>query len=145
MKLRKFQVEGIVGHLQVGIMNLNNGLKWFFFLFSLLQHICLIKLDILLKYIYTHTHTHTHTYTHIHIYIYTYVYIHIYIKLVTLVIMKVVIQQNSLSVDDNIYIYIFTNLISTSIHGTRKKRKKPCQEQEIKVFRITAQGKKKKL
>ena len=39
-----------------------------------------------------------------------------------------------------IYIYIFTNLISTSIHGTRKK--KPGQEQEIKVSRITAQGKK---
>ena len=40
--------------------------------------------------------------------------------------------------------YIFTNLISTGIHGTRKKQKKPCQEQEIKVSRITAQGKKKK-
>ena len=25
----------------------------------------------------------------------------------------------------DIYIYIFTNLISTSIHGTRKKQKKP--------------------
>ena len=43
-----------------------------------------------------------------------------------------------------IYIYIFTNLISTSIHGTRKNKKKP-QEQEIKVSRITARGKKKKL
>ena len=43
-----------------------------------------------------------------------------------------------------IYIYIFTNLISTSIHGTRKKQKKTGQEQEIKVSRITAQGKKKK-
>ena len=40
--------------------------------------------------------------------------------------------------------YIFTNLISTSIHGTRKKKakKKPRQEQEIKVSRITARGKK---
>ena len=45
-----------------------------------------------------------------------------------------------------IYIYIFTSLISTSIHGTRKKQKKnPGQEQEIKVSRITAQGKKKKI
>ena len=43
-----------------------------------------------------------------------------------------------------IYIYIYTNLISTSIHGTRKKQKNPGQEQEIKVSRITAQGKKKK-
>ena len=43
-----------------------------------------------------------------------------------------------------IYIYIFTNLISTSIHGTRKKKKNPGQEQEIKVSRITAQGKKEK-
>ena len=41
----------------------------------------------------------------------------------------------------------FTNLISTSIHGTRKKnwKKKTRQEQEIKVSWITAQGKKKKL
>ena len=45
-----------------------------------------------------------------------------------------------------IYIYIFTNLLSTSIHGTRKKkRKKTRQEQEIKVSRITARGKKKKI
>ena len=44
-----------------------------------------------------------------------------------------------------IYIYIFTNLISTSIHGTRKKRKKTRQEQEIKVSRITARGKKEKI
>ena len=46
------------------------------------------------------------------------------------------------------YIYIFTNLISTSNHGTRKKkknRKNPRQEQEIKVSRITARGKKKKI
>ena len=41
-------------------------------------------------------------------------------------------------------IYIFTNLISTSIHGI-EKTKKPGQEQEIKVPRITAQGKKKKV
>ena len=41
---------------------------------------------------------------------------------------------------------MYTNLISTSIHGTRKKkRKKPRQEQEIKISRITARGKKKKL
>ena len=46
-----------------------------------------------------------------------------------------------------IYIYIYTNLISISIHGTRKKktRKNPRQEQEIKVSRITARGKKKKI
>ena len=43
-----------------------------------------------------------------------------------------------------IHIYIFTNLISTNIHGTRKKQKTPGQEQEIKVSRITAQGKRKK-
>ena len=42
------------------------------------------------------------------------------------------------------FIYIYTNLISTSIHGTRKKRKKKRQEQEIKISRITARGKKKK-
>ncbi len=41
-----------------------------------------------------------------------------------------------------IYIYIYTNLISTSIHGTRKNEKKTRQEQEIKVSRITARGKK---
>ena len=35
-----------------------------------------------------------------------------------------------------IYIYILTNLISTSIHGTRKKKAR--QKQEIKVSRITA-------
>ena len=39
----------------------------------------------------------------------------------------------------------FTNLISTSIHGTRKKRKKTRQEQEIKVSRITAPGEKEKI
>ena len=38
-----------------------------------------------------------------------------------------------------------TNLISTSIHGIGKKQKNPAQEQEIKVPRITAQGKKKKV
>ena len=54
------------------------------------------------------------------LYIYIYIYIYIYT-----------------------YIYIFTNQISTSSHGTRKKQKKPGQEQEIKVSRITAQGKKK--
>ena len=43
-----------------------------------------------------------------------------------------------------IYTYIFTNLISTSIHGTRKKEKKTRQEQEIRVSRIAAWGKKKK-
>ena len=47
----------------------------------------------------------------------------------------------SFSVDE---MYIFTNLISTSIHGTRKKEKKNRQEQEIRVSRITARGKKKK-
>ena len=36
-------------------------------------------------------------------------------------------------------------MISTSIHGTRKKKEKNRQEQEIKVSRITAQGKKKKM
>ena len=44
----------------------------------------------------------------------------------------------------DIYIYIFTNLISTSIHGYQKKRKKTRQEQEIKISRITARGKRKK-
>ena len=43
-----------------------------------------------------------------------------------------------------IYIYIFTNLISTSINGT-PHHKKTCQEQEIKISRITNQGKKKKI
>ena len=44
-----------------------------------------------------------------------------------------------------LYIYIFTNLISTSIHGTRKRRKKTHQEQEIKVSWITARGEKEKI
>ena len=39
------------------------------------------------------------------------------------------------------YIYIFTNLISTSIHGTRKKK----NEKNPEVSRITTQGKKKKI
>ena len=39
-----------------------------------------------------------------------------------------------------IYIYIFTNLISTSIHGIRKKNR----QEDIKVSRITARGKRKK-
>ena len=42
-------------------------------------------------------------------------------------------------------VYVFTNLISTSIQGTRKKQKNPGQEQEIKISRITTQGKKKKV
>ena len=41
--------------------------------------------------------------------------------------------------------YIFTNQLSTSIHGTRKKQKNPGQEQEKKISRITVQGKKKKV
>ena len=50
----------------------------------------------------------------------------------------------------NIYIYIyidiFTNLISTSIHGYQKKRKKKTRlEQEMKISRITARGKRKKI
>ena len=44
-----------------------------------------------------------------------------------------------------IYIYIFTNQLSTSIHGTRKKQKNPGQEQEKKISRITVQRKKKKV
>ena len=42
-----------------------------------------------------------------------------------------------------LYIYIFTNLLSTSIHGYQKKEK-AHQEQEIKISRITARAKKKK-
>ena len=41
-------------------------------------------------------------------------------------------------------VFIFTNQLSTSIHGTRKKQKTPGQEQEIKISRITVQRKKKK-
>ena len=41
-----------------------------------------------------------------------------------------------------IYIYIYTNLISTSIPGYKKKKIR--QEQEVKISRITARGKKKK-
>ena len=40
---------------------------------------------------------------------------------------------------------VFTNLISTSIHGPRKKPKKPCQEQEIKYLESPPWGKRKKL
>ena len=43
-----------------------------------------------------------------------------------------------------IYIYIFTYLLSPSIHGYQEKRKKNRQEQEIKISRITARGKKEK-
>ena len=46
-----------------------------------------------------------------------------------------------------IYIYyIYTNLISTSIHGTRKKkqRKNPRQEQELKYLESPPGGKRKK-
>ena len=43
------------------------------------------------------------------------------------------------------YIYIFTNLISTNIHGTRTKEKKPRQEQEIRVSQITTWGEKEKI
>ena len=41
-----------------------------------------------------------------------------------------------------IYIYIYTNLISTNIHGFRKENDPP-HKQEIKVSRITAREKKK--
>ena len=41
--------------------------------------------------------------------------------------------------------YIFTNLLSTSIHGYKKKGKKKHQEQETKISRITARGKKEKM
>ena len=37
---------------------------------------------------------------------------------------------------------MYTNLISTSIHGTRKKT---CREQEIKLSWITARGRKKNI
>ena len=59
-------------------------------------------------------YTHIYTHKYTHSYIYMYMYI------------------------------IFPNLISTSIHGTRKKEKKTRQKQEIKISRITAPGKKKK-
>ena len=69
-----------------------------------------------------------------HIYIYIYIYIYVCV---------------CVCVCEYIYIYVcvcvFTNLISTSVHGTRKRQIKPCQEQEIKVSRITAQGEKKKI
>ena len=42
------------------------------------------------------------------------------------------------------YIYIFTNLLSTSIHGYQEKEKKKRQNLEIAISRITACGKKKK-
>ena len=44
-----------------------------------------------------------------------------------------------------IYIYIFTNLLSTSIHGYQEKRKKKHQYLEIIISRITARVKKKKI
>ena len=40
--------------------------------------------------------------------------------------------------------YIFPNLISTSIHSYQKKREKTCQEQEIKYLESPPGGKKKK-
>ena len=43
-----------------------------------------------------------------------------------------------------IYIYIFTNLLSTSIHGYQEKEKKNRENLEITISRITAWGKKKK-
>ena len=42
------------------------------------------------------------------------------------------------------YIYIFTNLISTSIHGTRKKQNNPGQEQEKKKISNHRPGEKEK-
>ena len=65
-----------------------------------------------------------------------------------------IIPDSGLSGLNNIY--IFTNLISTSIHGYQKKKKKEKkrkkkrkkknrQEQEIKISRITARGKQKKI
>ena len=77
------------------------------------------------------THTHTHK-THKDTRIRTHTHTHTHIRTQTQTCMRT-----------HILIYIFTNLISTSIHGTRKKkRKKNRQEQEIKVSRITARGKK---
>ena len=42
------------------------------------------------------------------------------------------------------YIYIFTNQLSTSIHGTGKKQKTPGQEQEKKYLESRSRGKRKK-
>ena len=46
---------------------------------------------------------------------------------------------------DNSRDSIFTNQISTSNHGIRKKQKTPGQEQEKKMSRVTVQRKKKKV
>ena len=43
-----------------------------------------------------------------------------------------------------IFIYLFTNLLSTSIHGYQEKRRKNRQEQEIKYLESPSGGKKKK-
>ena len=44
-----------------------------------------------------------------------------------------------------IYIYIFTYLLSTSIHCYQEKRKKNRQDLEIIISRITARGEKKNI
>ena len=53
-------------------------------------------------------------------------------------------HKNSILINSFIYIYIYTNLLSTSIHGYQEKRKETRQEQEIKISRITARGEKRK-
>ena len=56
-------------------------------------------------------------------------------------ILKIVHGRLCLSV---IYIYIYTNLISTSIHGTRKKKKKPWPGTREKSISNHRSGKKEK-
>ena len=118
------------------------------------------KVEIVRK-LRSHTHTHTHTPPHTNAYIYIYIQKGKYFILFEFNSIDFLLtfgseqikpqspkysyKQTCVYIYIYIYIYIFTNLISTSIHGTRKKkRKKTRQEQEIKVSRITARGKKKK-
>ena len=64
---------------------------------------------------------------------------------IIIIILSMYIYLLSLFIYSIYILFIFTNLISTSIHGTRKKQKNPGQEQEIKISRITVQRKKKKV
>ena len=77
--------------------------------------------------IYIHTETHTHTHVRAHP---NNIYIYIYCLDVRACVF--------------LYIYIFTNLLSTRIHGTRKKTKKPWSVTRAKISRITVQRKKEK-
>ena len=56
--------------------------------------------------------------------------------------LKIKLVSHAARAEKFVYIYIFANQLSTSIHSYQEKRQKTRQEQEIKISRITARGKK---